>query len=100
MTLADGSLSRGQPRNFIADDVGTQGHHCGQGSVEGKEDKHIDVEVDEQHGGSRGSRRGAPAAGGGRQAGDAVQETVKDPHARDVSVLGGSHSAKCPLGHP
>lgn len=28
--LADGSLARSQPRNLVADDVGTQSHHRGQ----------------------------------------------------------------------
>lgn len=35
--LADGPLARCQPRNLVADDVGTQSHHRGQGPAKVRE---------------------------------------------------------------
>lgn len=36
-TLADGPLARCQPRNLVADDVGTQSHHRRQGPAKARE---------------------------------------------------------------
>lgn len=36
-TLADGPLARCQPGNLVADDVGTQSHHWGQGPAKVRE---------------------------------------------------------------
>lgn len=35
--LADGPLARRQPRDLIADDIGTQGHHRGKGPAKNSE---------------------------------------------------------------